>query len=247
MNASQFIHVICWLVQNSETSIDDFNMRRKLTLQIWPDSKIRVQRWKSAVCDLESRLNFRLVKREDAPDADWKKLLSVADELVLSDAMDRILMAIVSSNSECVEVRNIAEVILASHAETKKRVLEIVAASPIAIKIRTEKFRELFKLTEHVTDLMLSQLPNRVMAKRFAMNKEAFDEFADCAGPYRAEVIRQANVALGLAFSTSIQDLAEPTSDNEDINQKLMDNIGELFAESNFPFASDGNRKLAGV
>ena len=239
MNATSFIHVTCWLVQNSQQPIELENLYQQITSQLWPDTKIRMQRWKAILGDLESKLRIDLHKKSDVDDPHWDSFFSLAHEILLSESLTRVLFAVVASQSQCPDVRDMAADVVADNAQIRKRVLKILGTAPIVLKAKFEKTVELKVLNEHINDLMLRQLPDRDVARNFSINNDAYDEFVNCAGTFQEDVIRQANVALNLAFSSGIQALANPILTNADINQKIVDDIADLFIEApDFPYYS---------
>ena len=236
MNASSFIHVICWLVQNNSQPLDLDNLRQQMTDNLWPNTKIRMQRWKASIGAMEPVLPRKLFKQSDIDNPQWSRFMSLVHEIVLSESLTRVLFAVVSSQTQCNDVRDIAADVVNDSLQMKRRATKIVDSAPRILIASIENTHDLVVLNQHIADLMLSQLPNREIARSFALNKSAYDEFVKCAGPYREEVIKQANVALGLAFSNGIQNLSTANDQNRDINQKIIDNISELFVDpSGFP------------
>lgn len=229
MNATSFIHVVCWLIQNSNCELDLNNLQQQMTNRLWPSTKIRNQRWKSMIGHLEPKLDSRLVKRSDACNPNWLAFFSLADEVLLSENLTRILVAIVTSKTDCHDVHDIGRDIFSDNINMSNRIWKVSCGCPVALESRSKKFNGLRTLIDHANDLMLSQLPVRSVARSHAVKKETFDEFSRCAGDYQEDVIRQANVALGLAFSDRIQDLSDPTTENEDINQKIIGDVAGLF------------------
>ena len=240
MNSTSFIHVICWLVQNSQKLMDTDNLYQQITSQLWPDTKIRMQRWKATLGELESNMRTDLHKQTDIRDPQWQCFFSLAHEILLSESLTRVLFAVIATKTKCPDVRDIAADVVTDNLQIRKRVLTILETAPVVLKRDYEKVLELKVLNEHITDLMLSQLPDRIVGRKFAINETGFDEFVKCAGAYQKDVIRQANVALNLAFSNGIQDLANPIYFNEDINLKIVNGIASLFIgdTADFPFPS---------
>ena len=238
MNASKFIHIICWLVQNSRESFDTQNLQQQITDTVWANTKIRMQRWKAELGRMESNLKSDIFTRSSDYESHWLEFFALSDEIVLAESLTRVFTASIASKSDCQDVSDVIQDILKDSVEIKKRVLSISKNAPTTMKEYTDKTNELRVLNDHLVNLMLSQLPNQTAAKCFATNQVAFEHFANCAGTYQADVIRQANIALGISFAEGINQIANPTTTNEDINRKIAAGIADLFPSPlvDFPF-----------
>lgn len=245
MNASKFIHIICWLVQNSRESLDTQNLQQQITDTVWANTKIRMQRWKAELGRLESNLKADIFTRSSDYESHWLEFFKLSDEIILSESLTRVFTAGVACKSGCPDVNDVMQDILKDSIEIKKRVLQISKNAPTTMKAQTDKTNELRVLNDHLVNLMLSQLPNLEAAKSFATNEAAFEQFANCAGTYQADVIRQANVALGVSFAEGINQIANPTTINEDINQKIATDIANLFPNPLVEFPLSINQQVA--
>ena len=212
--------------------MDVENLYQRMTASLWPNTKIRMQRWKAAVSAIQPNLKRNLFKRDNAKDPEWSRFMSLTHEIILTESLTRVHGAVVMSQTDCSDVRDIVADIVSDNIQIRKRVLVTIESAPSILKAGLDQMLELQVLNEHINDMMLSQLPNRVVSRAFAMKANAFDEFVKCAGDYREDVIRQANMALGLAFSSGVQNLAHPLGDNEDINQKIVNDMANLFEAS---------------
>ena len=171
---------------------------------------------------MESRLKTDLKTRADANDPVWQQFFTVAQEIVLAESLTRVFFAVTAARTTNDDIKNISDDTIADQLSMSQRILQIKETAPVVVAGQVAKFDELVELAKRVTDLMLSQLPDHDITRPFAVDANAFDEFLSCAGPYQEDVIGQANVALGLAFSEGIQNLANPTTENEDINEKIL-------------------------
>jgi len=238
MNASKFIHIICWLVQNSRQSFNTNNLQQQITDHLWANTKIRMQRWKAELGRLESKLKADIFTRSSDYELDWLDFFALSDEIILSASFTRVFTADIACKSDCPDVNDVVQDILKDSIEIKKRVLNIAKNAPVTMTDYINKTNELRSLNDHLVNLMLSQLPNRAVAKSFATNEEAFEHFANCAGAYNADIIRQANVALEVSFTQGINENANPTTVNEDINGKIVSDIVNLIPNPLVEFPS---------
>lgn len=245
MNASKFVHVTCWLVQNSHESFDSENLQQQVTDHFWSNTKIRTQRWKAELGRLEPKLKAAFYTTSSDLESLWLEFFALSDEIILSESLSRVLSAVIACNTDSQDVRDVVSDVLKDNREIKQRVFNIARSAPDALKRNVGYTKKLESLNSHLVNLMLSQLPNRVAAKPFATDENAFEYFAKCAGVYSSEVVRQANAALGATFAEGFDQITNPTTINEDINQKIVDNAVALFGKSQVNFANYADQLVA--
>ena len=224
MNAVEVIEVNTWLVQIADEPIECRNLPSIMTNHFWPDTKIRNQRWRAEIARIEPELKY-----SRTPGPNWLGWATLSQEASLAESTIRIWCSLVNSKVQDQDLLDLARQILKDIQISRSRLDQGWEVAPLKLKDLARQVHSLNKLIERLGDLMISQLPDQSTARKFAFNKVAFDEFANCAAGYDVEVIRQANVALGVAFSQEIQKLVVDESSNDDIDIKIVKDIVQMF------------------
>ena len=237
MNATNFIHVSSWLIQNCRAEIGIESLCRNLTDLLWPLTKMRSQRWKSSLNDLEPKLDDSYSVNQQC-----LSYSGLCHEIILSESLLRIWLAFAVNKSNCEDVAGIAEYIIEDNSQLRKRAVEQFQNVSANVKQLANQCLELQKISQQSTDLMLSQLPKNSNNEKFAFDKNAFSDFVTCSNGFGDDTIRQANIALCLSFADLIATMALPTSLNEDLNHKIVNSIAMNFPSEvvdNLPFHTE--------
>ncbi|MEM9410708.1 MAG: hypothetical protein AAGA30_06315 [Planctomycetota bacterium] len=224
MNVAEIIDVNTWLVQNADHPIDQCRLDSILTEQFWPKTKIRNQRWLDEIARIEPELRF---SRTAGPN--WLRWAFLSQETALAESTFRIWCSLFSAQIPNQDLVPMVLQILKDILATRKRLDDGWQSAPLKLKNLARQIQSLTKLIERLGDLMISQLPAKINAKPFAFNPNAFDEFARCAQGYDTAVIRQANVALSVAFSQEIQKLSIEENQNDDVDIEFIKSIIQMF------------------
>lgn len=229
MNASQFIHISSWLIQNSRKPMDAESLSENLMGSFWPRAKIQHQRWQTTVNQSASML-----QTTDPVNHVLLNFFSTCHEIILAESLTRIWLALAVQKSGCNDDRVVGLQVVEDHSRLRKQVLSRIQQVPRQIQHLADQCFALQQLNEQCNDLMLSQLPVHPGNQDFSINKLAFAEFARCASGYDAETIHQSNIALCLSFSQGISKLANPTKMNEDLNSQFVETILANFHSEEF-------------
>lgn len=225
MKSSSFIDISCWIIQNAERNmLDNSGIFTELTMNFWPATKIRQQRWNESIAELAPNIEFAKPNDEC-----WAKLVTLCDEIVLSETLSRVWFAVIITKTANVDIIDVAQCIIPEHVKVRKRALGLWENAPNSVSEFMRRTMNVQAIRDQANDLMLSQVSEEVVGRNLSISFDAFDKFFACRCEYEPEVLMKANRVLSKSYSADIAKLSPFECVNTDLNMQTLTSICNSF------------------
>ena len=232
MKPASFIEFSSWIIQNAERNLLDVNgIFGELTSQFWPATKVRNERWRSLLCEMEPGIEFALPN-----DDRWGKLVAACDEIILSETVSRVWFAVLISRTANDDLIDIAQCIIPDHANVRKCALKLWDRAPQCVSEFADRTQMIRAMRDQANDLMLSQVSEEVVGRNLSISLETFDNFYACKCEFQPEVLKKANRVLARSYSTDIAKLSPLECPNLDLHLKICSSICNTFNDAEIMF-----------
>ena len=219
MKSSSFIDFSCWIIQNAERNLCDYDtIFEQLSSHFWPATKLRSHRWMETFDELEPHLETARPNNEC-----WTKLLRTSDEILLSETVSRIWFAVIISKTANEDIIDIAQCIIPEHVQVAKKMMKLWDLAPFSASEFFRRTIQVRSLRDQANDLMLSQISEEVVGRNLSISFETFDKFYACSCEYEPAVLLKANRVLAKSYADNIAQLSPFECDNVDLNLKTLE------------------------
>lgn len=243
MHSSQLAEIGSWVAINSGNLVyGDQEQPLRVATAYWTASKIRLQRWVTALKMFEQ--DFQQLADDDSnphesdsPHNPWPALQIVVQEILMSEMLTRVWSAAVLThdwNHQSDEMHGLAQSIHVAHIEARNRAVRIMLRGQAVDEQAFDQMNSLRRRMERWTDLFLGQLPQHEQAAVFGFDRNRVRDFnleqRESVGPeYRT---RQR--ILTASFTTDMLRNRIPYTANPDLNRDIAAGILSCFPTDRF-------------
>ena len=225
MKSSSFIDVSCWIIQNADRNmLEQSGIINELTMNFWPATKIRQQRWNEAIAEFAPSIEFAKPNDEC-----WGKLVTLCDEIVLSETLSRVWFAVIITKTGSEDIIDVAQCIIPDHVKARKQALGLWEHAPNIVSEFKQRTMAVQAIRDQANDLMLSQVSEEVVGRNLSLSFANFDNFFACRCEYEPAVLMKANRVLSKSYSDDIAMLSPFECLNSDINLQTIISICDTF------------------
>jgi hypothetical protein len=176
MHASQLAEIGSWVAIHSANLIYGEKEQPMLSATTyWTSSKIRLQRWVTALKMFESDI------KDPQPMHDpWPALEIVVQEILMSEMLTRIWSATVLTHDwyhQSDELHGLVHSVHVSHIEAKNRALRLLLIGQAANETAFDRLNNMRRRIERWTDLFLGQLPRGDKSSIFGFDRNRVRDF----------------------------------------------------------------------
>jgi hypothetical protein len=233
MHSSQLAELGSWVAINSGNLVyGEQEQPLLVATSYWTASKIRLQRWVTALKMFEQ--DFQQPKKGHNP---WPALEIVVQEILMSEMLTRIWSATVLTHDwyhQRDEMHGLAHSVHIGHIEAKNRAIRILLHGQAANEEVFDRMNALRRKMERWTDMFLGQLPQGDKASAFGFDRNRVIDFnreqRQSTGP---EFLTRQKV-LSASFSTEMNREQVPYSANPDLNREIAAGILACFPPDRF-------------
>ncbi len=176
MHASQLAEIGSWVAIHSANLIYGQKEQPMLSAtSYWSASKIRLQRWVTALKMFEQ--DFQDPDPRHDP---WPALEIVVQEILLSELLSRVWSATVLTHDwyhQTDELHGLVHAVHVSHIEAKNRALRILLSGQATNEAAFDRINRVRRRLERWTDLFLGQLPRGDKALIFGFDRNRVQDF----------------------------------------------------------------------
>ncbi len=260
MHASQLAEISSWVAVHSANLVYGSQEQPMLVAtQYWSASKIRLERWVTALhmfeqdlADSASRADAGADAHEDEAIRDfdeldfgnlsnlhdpWPALEIVIQEVFYSEMLTRIWSATVLTHDwyhRRDELHGLAHSVHISHLEARNRALRILVKGQAENEVVCERLNGLRRRLERWTDLFLGQLPRSEQASKFGFDRNRVLDFNSeqrrSLGP---EFVNRQKILMA-SFATDLMKDRVPYSANPELNGQIASGILACFPADRF-------------
>ena len=236
MHASQIAELGSWVAMNSGNLVyGEQDQPMLAATPYWTASKIRLQRWVSALKMFEQ--DFESPNQGHDP---WPALEIVVQEILMSELLTRVWAATVLTHDwyhQKDEMHGLAHSIHVSHIETKNRAIRILLAGRSSNEAAFDRMNSLRRRVERWCDMFLGQLPQGEQSSVFGFDRNRVIDFnreqIESLGP---EFLTRQRV-LTASFATDIARNQIPYAANPDLNREIAAGVLASFPTDRFDSA----------
>jgi hypothetical protein len=243
MHFRQLAEIGSWVATNSGALVyGSQDPTMLIATRYWTASKLRVQRWITALKTFEQDL--RIPNGHDC----WPALQIVAQEIIVSELLTRVWSATVLTHDwyhQSDELFGLAHSVHLSHLEAKNRTIRLLMLGRADNEQAFDRINALRRRIERWTDLFLGQLPHSEPAYRFGFDRNRVKDFySEQRAASGTESLARQKVMVA-SFSTNLQRDSVSNSANPDLNREIASGILACFPCDRFD--STGGPKSTGM
>lgn len=233
MYSNELAQLGSWVAANATNLVHGNHKQPMLVVtSYWMASKIRLQRWVTALKMFEKDF-----EDENPAYNSWPALEIVIQEILMSEMLTRIWSATVLAHDDCHEsdeMHGLAHSVHVSHIEAKNRAIRIMLKAQAADEAAFDRMNALRRRIERWTDLFLGQLPLSEQSTGFGFDRNRVKDFVeeqqDANDPTQA--MRQQ--VLTASFSSDLVRDSAPYAANPDLNRDIAAGILACFPADQF-------------
>jgi hypothetical protein len=227
MHAAELVELAALLAANSASFLSaDVRISPHSLDEYWTISKCRLDRWYRTLHDFRAQMEET---RQRPTAAQWKRLRTVAEEILGGEVLARVWCAIMAAADRIAGVdvgESISRSVLIGHMEARNRALALVLSGRGVEPSQALMLNRLRRRTERWTDLLVGYVAQHHPVSGFAPDPERALDFAedlrrhrDCEGGRHAWPLTLAalRAAIGKGFAA--------ISPNADLNTRIAGSI----------------------
>jgi hypothetical protein len=176
MHASQLAEIGSWVaIQSSNLIYGQQDQPMLAATNYWTSSKIRLQRWVTALKMFEQDVQHPQLGHDP-----WPALEIVVHEILVSELLTRVWSAAVLTHDwyhQSDELHGLAYAVHVSHVEAKNRAMRILLAGQSLNEAAFDRMNGVRRRIERWTDLFLGQLPRGEQACVFGFDRNRVRDF----------------------------------------------------------------------
>lgn len=237
MHASQLAELGSWVAINSGSLVfGEQEQPLLVSTTYWTASKLRVQRWVTALKMFES--DFENLEHDELRTHNpWTALEIVVQEVLLSELLTRVWSASVLTHDwyhENDEMHGLAHSVHVSHIEAKNRAIRIMLSGQPYDEAAFDRINALRRKLERWTDLFLGLLPNLTHSTTFAFDRNRVKDFhreqLESVGPQSQTRMR----ILASSFTADMKQNSSRYAANPDLNREIASGLLACFPSDRF-------------
>lgn len=243
MHSSQLAELGSWIAVNSDNLVyGEQAQPSRVATTYWTASKLRLQRWVTALKMFEQDFN-RLLEDGTEPESmeaghnPWPALQIVVQEILMSEMLTRIWSAAVLThdwNHQSDEMHGLAHSIHVAHIEARNRAVRIMLRGQVFDETAFDQMNSLRRRIERWTDLFLGQLPQHAQTSAFGFDRNRVQDFnAEQRGSVGPEYQTRQRI-LAASFSADLLRNRLPYAANPDLNRDIAAGILSCFPSDRF-------------
>lgn len=233
MHSAQLAELGSWVAVNSGNLIyGEQDQPLLVATPYWTASKIRLQRWVTALKMFEQDLANP--KKGHRP---WPALEIVVQEILMSELLTRVWSATVLTHDwyhQCDEMHGLAHSVNVAHIEAKNRAIRILLRGQADNETAFDRMNGLRRRLERWTDLFLGQLPQGNRSAVFGFDRSRVEDYnreqRESVGPQF--VVRQKVLVASFAADMARDQLSY--SANPDLNREIAAGVLACFPTDRF-------------
>ncbi len=233
MHACQLAEIASWVAVHSANLVFGEKEQPMLAAtSYWTASKIRLQRWVTALKMFEQDL-----QNADPRHDPWPALEIVVQEILLSEMLTRIWSATVVTHDwyhQSDELHGLVHSVHISHIEAKNRALRLLLKGQGLNEQAFDRLNGLRRRLERWTDLFLGQLPHGDQASMFGFDRNRVHDFnreqRQSVGP---EYSRRQQVLMASFAADLAKNRVEYTA-NPELNREIASGVLACFPSDRF-------------
>lgn len=242
MHSSQLAELGSWVATHSNNFIfGDQEQPQLVATSYWAASKIRLQRWVTALKMFEQDFKRLAENNESESQSNkhnpWPAFQIVVQEIMMSEMLTRIWSAAVLTHDwhhQSDEMHGLAHSIHIAHVEARNRAVRIMLHAQAIDESAFDQMNVLRRKIERWTDLFLGQLPNSEQAAVFAFDRNRVVDFnreqRESVGPEYNTRLR----VLSASFASDMRRIQIPYAANPDLNRDVAAGILSCFPADRF-------------
>jgi len=236
MQARQLAELASWVaIQSGSVIYGSGQQPMMVATPYWTASKIRIQRWISALKMFE--MDLTAYQANGTGHLNWSAMEIVYQEIILSDVLTRVWSATVTAHDrhhQTDELEGLANAIFISHLETKNRAFRLLLTSRGINEDFYDRFNTLRRRMERWCDLFLGQIPMGEQAAIYSFESSRVRDFyAERCQSMGAELATRQRT-LAASFSADLNRNLIDYSANPDLNQQIASGILACFPSDRF-------------
>ncbi|MDG1872564.1 MAG: hypothetical protein P8J27_01535 [Mariniblastus sp.] len=233
MHANQLAELGSWVAINAGTLIYGENEQPMMVAtNYWTASKIRINRWITALKMFEQDFNSP-IKNHDP----WPAMAILIQEILFSEMLTRVWAATVTThdwyhNSD--EMHGLAHSVHISHIEAKNRAIRVMLHGRSTNEKMFDQLNSSRRRMERWTDLFLGQLPSSEQAALFAFDRNRVRDFINENQETAGQEFVTRQKVLMLSFAADMLRDKIDYSANPEINREIAAGILSCFPADRF-------------
>jgi len=233
MHANQLAELGSWVAINAGTLIYGENEQPMMVAtNYWTASKIRINRWITALKMFEQDFNSP-IKNHDP----WPAMAILIQEILFSEMLTRVWAATVTThdwyhNSD--EMHGLAHSVHISHIEAKNRAIRVMLHGRSTNEKMFDQLNSSRRRMERWTDLFLGQLPSSEQAALFAFDRNRGRDFINENQETAGQEFVTRQKVLMLSFAADMLRDKIDYSANPEINREIAAGILSCFPADRF-------------
>ncbi|MEM9942819.1 MAG: hypothetical protein AAF939_14745, partial [Planctomycetota bacterium] len=232
MKACQLAEIGCWIATHSESFIQGSeDQPRLIVTSYWKSSKLRVQRWFTALKMFEQDF-----ERNDPNHDPWPALEILIEEILISELLTRVWTAAVIQHDSyhgSDELSGPANSVYISHMEARNRAFRIMIRGRANSEKTFDRLNKLRHRIERWTDLFLGQLPMVEVAADYGFDKNRVTDFHQENLDSGVSVHQFRQKVFASSFNSEM--LADSKiAANPDLNREIASGILACFPQDRF-------------